>query len=66
MRSNWLAHLLTNWIGDDGWLWKLDVEMRGFNFLGDVTICSGEIVAKRREGLHCVLDRRGPRHEPAR
>jgi acyl dehydratase len=56
MRSNWLAHMLTNWIGDDGWLWKLDVEIRGFNFLGDVTICSGEVVAKRREGLHCVLD----------
>lgn len=50
MRTNWLAHLLTNWMGDDGWLVHLKTEMRSFNFLGDTTICSGVVRAKSVEG----------------
>jgi hypothetical protein len=56
MRTNWLAHVITNWMGDDAWLWRLKTEMRSFNFVGDTTICSGEVVAKRVEGLHHVVD----------
>lgn len=56
MRANWLAHLVTNWIGDDGWLWKLALQTRAFNFMGDTTICSGEVTGKRRDGKHHVVD----------
>jgi acyl dehydratase len=56
MRTNWLGHLITNWMGDDAWLWKLRTEMRGFNYVGDTSICSGEVVAKRQEGLNSVVD----------
>ncbi len=35
MRETWLIHLCTDWMGDDGWLWKLDCEFRLFNYVGD-------------------------------
>lgn len=55
MRTNALAHLITNWMGDDGWLWKLSTQTRSFNFMGDTTICSGEIAEKFIvDGQHCV------------
>jgi len=55
MRTCWLTHLVTNWMGDDAWLWRLKVQARGFNFVGDTTVCSGEVVDKRLEGnLHVV------------
>jgi len=50
MRTCWLTHLVTNWIGDDGWLWKFSNQVRAFNFHGDVHRCSGEVVAKERVG----------------
>jgi hypothetical protein len=56
MRTGWLIHLVTNWMGDDAWLWKLDCQSRAFNFMGDTTICAGEVVDKRIDGPHCVVD----------
>jgi acyl dehydratase len=56
MRTNWLAHLVTNWMGDDGWLWRLKTQLRGFNYVGDTSICSGEVVGKRMEGTNAVVD----------
>jgi acyl dehydratase len=47
MRETWLCHLLTDWIGDDGWLWKLRCEHRKFNYLGDTTWVRGEVVGKQ-------------------
>ena len=48
MRETWLVHLLTDWIGDDGWLWKLRCEHRKFNYMGDTTWVRGEVVDKRK------------------
>ncbi|QTH21204.1 MaoC family dehydratase N-terminal domain-containing protein [Rhizorhabdus wittichii] len=56
MRTSWLIHLATNWMGDDAWLWKLSCQSRAFNFMGDTTICTGRVVAKRIEGAHAVVD----------
>ena len=56
MRLCWLTHLVTNWIGDDGWLLSISNELRGFNFIGDTTICTGEVVRKRIEGPHHIVD----------
>jgi hypothetical protein len=36
MRAAWASHLLTNWVGDDGWIAELDLQLRGFNFHGDI------------------------------
>jgi acyl dehydratase len=56
MRTSWLIHLVTNWMGDDAWLWKLSCQSRAFNFMGDATICTGKVAAKREEGIHRVVD----------
>jgi acyl dehydratase len=56
MRTSWLIHLVTNWMGDDAWLWQLECQSRAFNFMGDTTICSGEVVDKRVEGKHRVVE----------
>jgi acyl dehydratase len=45
-RISWLAHLLTHWVGDDGFLCQLNVQVRRFNMVGDLTTCHGTVTAK--------------------
>jgi hypothetical protein len=45
MRAAWVSHLLTNWVGDDGWMAEMDLQMRGFNYHGDVHRCTGVVTA---------------------
>lgn len=46
MRETWLIHLCTDWMGDDAWLWRLDCELRLFNYVGDVTWMGGKVERK--------------------
>lgn len=46
MRETWLTHLITDWMGDDAWLWKLSCQHRKFNYMGDVTWVTGKVVDK--------------------
>ena len=46
MRETWLTHALTDWMGDDGWLFKLRCEHRKFNYIGDTTWVRGTVVDK--------------------
>ncbi|MEE2665573.1 MAG: hypothetical protein VX681_15765 [Myxococcota bacterium] len=46
MRECWLVHLCTDWMGDAGWLWKLDCEFRRFNFVGDTQWIRGKVARK--------------------
>jgi acyl dehydratase len=41
MRTNWMVHLVTNWMGDDAWLWNASASIRKFNYLGDMHFVSG-------------------------
>jgi acyl dehydratase len=43
MRETWLIHLCTDWMGDDAWLWKLDCELRRFNYVGDTHWMRGRV-----------------------
>jgi len=46
---------MTNWMGDDGFLRKLNVEVRRPNIFGDVSWCRATVVDKRVEdGDHLV------------
>jgi acyl dehydratase len=45
-RVSWFGHLMTNWIGDDGFLSVLDVQVRRFNILGDTTWLRGIVTDK--------------------
>jgi acyl dehydratase len=46
MRETWMIHLCTDWMGDDAWLWKLRVEFRQFNYVGDAQWLGGRVVRK--------------------
>jgi len=48
-RMSWLGHLMTNWIGDHGFLRSMDAEVRRFNLVGDTTWCRGKVVDKCEE-----------------
>jgi acyl dehydratase len=50
MRTNWLTHAITNWMGDDAWIAELHTEIRGFNFHGDTTLITGEVAEKIEDG----------------
>ncbi|MGE0308523.1 MAG: MaoC family dehydratase N-terminal domain-containing protein [Acidimicrobiia bacterium] len=62
MRLNWLTHLLTNWMGDDGFVMRLRCEFRKFNYIGDVSRVTGRVTAKNPDGtievaVSCVNQR---------
>ena len=55
MRENYLYRFLSDWAGDDGWVYKQYDEIRKFNYMGDTQFITGEVVGKREEnGLYLV------------
>lgn len=52
----WLGNLLTNWIGDDGFLRRLSVRFEAPNWHGDTTWCKGEVTRKYVENGHTLVD----------
>lgn len=54
-RLGWLAHLMTDWIGDDGFLRRMEYQARRFNYVGDTTWCKGKVIDKYvQDGEHLV------------
>ncbi len=54
-RISWLGNLMTHWIGDNGFLKTLDVQVRMFNIIGDTTWCKGKVTGKHeKDGEHIV------------
>jgi acyl dehydratase len=45
-RQCWHVHLLTDWIGDDGWVKAASAQYRSFVYLSDVIRLGGEVTAK--------------------
>ncbi len=45
-RISWLGNLLTNWMGDDGFLKRMRAELRRFNVVGDTTWLKGKVTHK--------------------
>ncbi len=51
----WRFILLTNWMGDDGFLWKFDAQIRRFVMVGDTTWVKGKVSKKYcDDGKYCV------------
>jgi len=44
-RVSWLGHVVTDWMGDDGFLQYLDVQVRRHNVIGELVTCSGTVTA---------------------
>jgi len=55
-RVSWLGHLLSNWMGDDAWLHTLNVQVRRFNIVGDLTRCHGVVTGKHLDGSQHLVD----------
>jgi acyl dehydratase len=57
-RVSWMGHLVTNWMGNDGFLKELKVQVRRHNILGDTTWCQGEVTGKEiKDGTPLVYCR---------
>ena len=55
VRIAFLGQLLSHWMGDDGFLWKLRAELRVFFVLGDTGWAKGKVTKKYVEnGEYCV------------
>ena len=68
-RCSWMAHHLTNWMGDRGSLRQLRVEIRRHNPVGDTLYIDGEVVRTFAEGdarhLEIVQTARNQDDEPS-
>jgi acyl dehydratase len=55
-RHCWLMQMLTNWMGDEGWLKRCYARYTGFVFLSDAIWIRGEVTKKYvdEHGEHCV------------
>lgn len=42
-RVSWMGHVVTDWMGDDGFLQYLDVQVRRHNVIGELVTCRGEV-----------------------
>ena len=49
-RCGWMAHLVTNWMGDHATLRRLEVRIQRPNIFGNTTWCHGEVVRKFEDG----------------
>jgi acyl dehydratase len=49
LRETFLTNICTNWMGDDGWLWKLSCQHRKFVYTGDTYWIKGRVTAKKQE-----------------
>ena len=57
MRNAWMCHFLTNWMGDDGWLWKMSDQFRSFDYYGDTTWVKGRVTDKKiTEDGRCTVE----------
>ena len=59
LRSNWLVNLVTNWMGDDAWLWKLTSSVRRFNYQGDAHRVSGVVSAVDVDASTVTIEAQG-------
>jgi acyl dehydratase len=55
-RSAWMASLVTNWMGDAGFLKRVRTQMRRFNTMGDTTWARGKVTRKYVKDGHGLVD----------
>jgi len=55
LRFEYVHGMLTNWIGQDGWIRRVGTQYRGYNLKDQRLTCWGKITKKYEEdGLHLV------------
>jgi acyl dehydratase len=48
MRETFLTNIVTNWMGDDAWLWKMSCQHRKFVYTGDTYFMKGRVKSKQQ------------------
>ena len=49
-KQNVMIQLLTDWVGESGWLWKINFQFRGMNVPGDLLTAWGRVTAVEQRG----------------
>ena len=66
-RISWVAHAVSDWMGDAGQLINLQIRILRPNLVGDVTWISGQVSGKEADGsgnrIECALTARNQRNE---
>ena len=55
-RIAFATHVLTNWMGDDGWLRMIDNQIRRFVYIGDTEWAKGRVTGKRQEHGESIVE----------
>jgi acyl dehydratase len=55
-RCSWLTHHITNWMGDDGWLYKATSKIRRHNPEGDTLFFHAKVARKWTEGTRNLVE----------
>lgn len=50
LKSAWLAQVVTDWLGDSGWMREFAVQYRGIDYPNEKKTCRGRVQSKRIEG----------------
>ena len=66
LRETFLCQLVGDWAGDDAWLFRLDVQHRKFNYVGDTTWLRGRCHSQGAQGRSLRGASRGLVRESAR
>lgn len=51
-----LAQVLTDWVGETGWLWKMRFQYRGMNVPGDTLTAWGKVTGKTTSAGYGIID----------
>lgn len=51
-----VSRVVTDWMGDEGFLQKFEMQMRRMNFPGDVMSVKGKVLSKRMEDGQGIVD----------
>lgn len=54
-KQNVMIQLLTDWVGESGWLWKINFQFRGMNVPGDLLTAWGRVGAVKSRGDYGVV-----------
>jgi acyl dehydratase len=55
-RIAWFDHAVSDWMGDSGWIRRIEVKLLAPNFIGDTTRIHGSISSLNEEDACVVLD----------
>jgi acyl dehydratase len=51
-----LAQVLVDWVGESGWVWKMNFQYRGMNIPGDTLTAWGRVTGKSERGGYGVVE----------